>query len=214
MNRVKKAVEILKKEIAAYNAASNPIDLCVSAGNGKIGRIKNISVAPILSCTGACGSCAQHCYDIKAVLQYPEVAKARARNYVLLVSHPMEFYIQARKAIASQKKGLFRWNVGGEIANLCYLQIMVKLAADFPETKFLVFTKNIFSSMRIVSATEDEKQFRGISSLSFRSGLVWRMIIRFVFPFLARIRTGSPQVGSPAPVIVSTAQAADAVVGL
>lgn len=142
-SRIRKAVAKLQKYISMYLAAT-AISLCISQGNSKIGRIKNISVAPILSCNGVCGTCAEHCYDIKAVLQYKEVAKARARNFVLLTRNPFEFYVQARKAIASQRKGLFRWNVGGEIFNLSYLQIMVKLANDFPKTRFLVFTKKHF----------------------------------------------------------------------
>lgn len=142
-SRVKKAVSILKKWIRYYFKRKY-IELCISDGNGKIGRIKNISIAPILSCAGVCNHCMEHCYDLKAVLQYVDVAKARARNYVLLMYNPMEFYIQARRAIASQKKGLFRWNVGGEIVNLVYLQIIVKLAREFPKVKFLIFTKKHF----------------------------------------------------------------------
>lgn len=142
-NRITKAVRRLKEDIALYASFSH-LKLCVSNGNSKIGRIKNISVAPILSCAGICKTCMHHCYDIKAVLQYRNVSKARARNFVLLRDNPMEFYIQARKAIAKQRKGLFRWNVGGELYNLTYLQIIVKLAREFPETRFLLFTKRHF----------------------------------------------------------------------
>lgn len=142
-NRIAKAVSILKAEIKRYSD-NREIELCISEGNNKIGRIKNISVAPILSCNGVCGTCAEHCYDIKSVLQYPEVASARARNFVLLKSHPMEFYLQARQAIKAQRKKLFRFNVGGELYSLTYLQIIVKLAEDFPETKILLFTKKHF----------------------------------------------------------------------
>ena len=142
-NRLQKAIAKLKKYVSEY-MKEKEIVLCVSQGNSKIGRIKNISIAPILSCAGVCKHCMQHCYDIKAVLQYTNVAKARARNYVLLLNDPFSFYVQARKAIAGTKKNLFRFNVGGELVNLAYLQIMVKLASDFPEKKFLVFTKKHF----------------------------------------------------------------------
>lgn len=140
----KKAVKLLKSAIAFFMACKGDIQLCISNGNSKIGRIKNISIAPIISCAGICKFCMNHCYDIKAVLQYKNVLHARARNYALLMKSSFDFYLQARKAIASQKKKLFRFNVGGEIVNLCYLQIMVKLAQDFPGTKFLVFTKKHF----------------------------------------------------------------------
>ena len=140
----RKAVALLKAAIRKYSKRKNSYDICISKGNSKIGWIKNISVAPIIACSGICKFCMDHCYDIKSVLQYKDVVNARARNFVMLTKNPMEFYIQARQAIASQRKGLFRWNVGGKIYNLTYLQIMVKLANDFPETRFLVFTKKHF----------------------------------------------------------------------
>ena len=79
VNRLQKAIAKMRKYIAFY-MKEKEIALCVSAGNSKIGRIKNISIAPILSCAGVCKYCMEHCYDIKAVLQYTNVAKARARN--------------------------------------------------------------------------------------------------------------------------------------
>ena len=135
---------MLKASIRMYSKRKNSYEICISKGNSKIGWIKNISVAPIIACSGICKFCMDHCYDIKSVLQYDDVVNARARNFVMLAKNPMEFYIQARQVLSSQRKKLFRWNVGGEIYNLTYLQIMVKLASDFPETRFLVFTKKHF----------------------------------------------------------------------
>ena len=139
-NRAKKTVEKLEKAMAAYKEEIS-LQLCVSDGNGKIGRIKNISVAPIITCHGICGQCAIHCYDTKAVLQYPEVCDARARNTVLLRYHPFEFFAQALSAARRQQKGLFRWNVGGEIDGLNHLRMIVRIAELVPGTRFLLFTK-------------------------------------------------------------------------
>lgn len=138
--KTKKALEGLKNAMQEYKNDVS-LELCVSSGNGKIGRIKNISVAPLITCHGICGACADHCYDIKADLQYPEVMKARARNTVLLRENPMEFFVQALRAAKGQKKNLFRWNVGGEIDSLTHFHIIVKVAEMVPNTDFLIFTK-------------------------------------------------------------------------
>lgn len=144
MTNAMKTVKILKKEIRHYENGKETLEICISKGNSKIGWIKNVSIAPIISCKGICKFCMDHCYDIKSVLQYEDTAKARARNYVLLMHDPMEFYIQCYNVLKGTRKPLWRWNVGGEIVNLTYLQIMVKLAHDFPKVQFLVFTKKHF----------------------------------------------------------------------
>ena len=40
-----------------------------------------------------------------------------------------------------QRKGLFRWNVGGEIDSIAHFQIIVRIAELVPKTRFLLFTK-------------------------------------------------------------------------
>lgn len=140
----KKAVAKIAAHMKEYAKENNSLELCVSDGNEKIGRIKNISVAPVITCKGACSVCENHCYDIKAVLQYTDTAKARARNTVILRNDPMEFFVQALRAAKNQKKGLFRWNVGGEIDSMVHFQMIVKIAEMVPETKFLLFTKRHF----------------------------------------------------------------------
>ena len=145
MNKnAKKAAIILSGLMKDYARENNPLDLCVSDGNEKIGRIKNVSVAPILTCKGVCNTCVNHCYDLKAVLQYPGTAKARARNTVILRNDPFEFFVQLLHAAQRQRKNLFRLNVGGEIDSLAHLQIIVRVAAMVPKTKFLLFTKKHF----------------------------------------------------------------------
>lgn len=144
MNKnVKKAIVKLENAMEQYKKEVS-LSLCVSAGNQKIGRINNISVAPVITCHGICKYCKDHCYDLKANLQYPDVVKARARNTVLLRNHPMEFFAQALTAAKRQRKGLFRWNVGGEIDSVCHFEMIVRIAQLVPDTMFLLFTKRHF----------------------------------------------------------------------
>lgn len=143
MKNFQKAVRSLKTAMAVFATCAN-LKLCVSAGNSKIGRIKNVSVAPGITCHGVCSTCVEHCYDMKAVLQYKNVVNARARNTVILRYEPMEFFVQALRTAKNQKKGLFRWNVGGEIDSMAHFQMIVKIAELVPGTKFLLFTKRHF----------------------------------------------------------------------
>ena len=93
---IKKIVDSLKKLVAFFLAILNNggfVRLVISAGNSKIGRCMNVSLAPIITC-GNCGKCKNFCYDVKACLQYENVRKARAKNTALFLYSRDEFFRQ------------------------------------------------------------------------------------------------------------------------
>lgn len=110
-------------------------------GNGKIGRIKNVSQPPVVSCSGVCAQCAGHCYDGRAVLQYPDTAAARARNWSIYTRDPAGYFAQILAVVKRMRRRFFRWHVGGEIVDSRYLAGMVEIARAVPRVTFLVFTK-------------------------------------------------------------------------
>lgn len=123
--------------------ALDSINLCISKGNRKIGRVMNVSLMPMLTCAN-CGECKHFCYDIKACLQYPKtVIAARMRNTVIMWRDMEEYFSRIDKAISRRRVNkFFRWHVAGDIVSRKYLANMVKLARKYPDFKFWTYTKN------------------------------------------------------------------------
>ena len=117
-------------------------DVSISMGNKKIGRVMNVSLAPILTCAN-CSECLKLCYDIKANIQYGNVLKARARNTVLALEYMDRYFQGIRYALAKRRKNkYFRWHVGGDIPNYKYFCEMVEIAKEQPDFTFWTYTKN------------------------------------------------------------------------
>ena len=141
---LKKAVKLLKTLIAYYAAciASGEIlKACISSGNRKIGRVLNVSIAPVITC-GNCSGCKEFCYDIKAVIQYPEVSRARARNTALAIHDRDNFFTQIDVKMSRRRKNkYFRWHVSGDIIDYEYLCWMIELARKHPDFRIWTYTK-------------------------------------------------------------------------
>ena len=140
--RAKKAVTIMRNMISDYT--TEPIDnlhVAITKGNRKIGRVLNVSLAPIITCCN-CSGCLRLCYDIKAVLQYKNVALARSRNYVILMRDREKYFNEIRSALKHRKTNkFFRWHVSGDIIDVDYFDRMVKIAREFPDFRFWTYTK-------------------------------------------------------------------------
>ena len=144
---VKKAVHDLREATRQYRAiirgqGSGAVTMCISKGNRKIGRVMNVSLAPVLTCAN-CSECKMLCYDIKAVLQYRNVTDARARNTALLLEDRAEYFRRIDNAISRRRlHKFFRWHVAGDIVDLDYLARMVDIARAHPDFVFWTYTKN------------------------------------------------------------------------
>lgn len=139
---VKKAVlSLMNYEKECVEIAEN-LKLSISSSNQKIGRVLNVSLPPVLTC-GNCGQCKKYCYDIKAVLQYPNtVVRARMRNYMLLKANRDEYFRQISEKIRRRRVNkFFRWHVAGDIVDADYLDRMVQIARKYPEFTFWTYTK-------------------------------------------------------------------------
>ena len=141
---IKKMVSLMNETICKYSAVDvNDIKLCISSGNRKIGRVMNVSLPPVMTCTN-CSECKRFCYDIKACLQYPNtVIDARIRNYVVLMKSRELYFEKIENAISSRRKNkFFRWHVAGDIVDLDYFSRMVEAARLHADFKFWTYTKN------------------------------------------------------------------------
>ena len=144
---VKKAVHDLRETTNSYRAVirgqgSGAVTMCISKGNRKIGRVMNVSLAPVLTCAN-CSECKMLCYDIKAVLQYRNVTDARARNTALLLEDRNEYFRRIDAAISRRRlHKFFRWHVAGDIVDRDYLARIVDIARAHPDFVFWTYTKN------------------------------------------------------------------------
>lgn len=139
---MKKAVANLQKSIDDYRENVKTIHVHISTGNRKIGNTLNVSIAPVITCPN-CSGCCRYCYDIKAVMQYPEVLRARSENTAILFSDPDRYFPEIETAIQRRKKNkYFRWHVSGDIPNKAYFLEMVRIANKYPEFRFWTYTKN------------------------------------------------------------------------
>ena len=117
------------------------IAVCISKGNRKIGRVDNVSTAPIICCRN-CKECKHCCYDIKACMRYKNVMKARARNTALALYDRTSYFEQIFTHVMRMKKKYFRWHVGGDILDLDYLVRVVAIARLLGNKVFWLYTKN------------------------------------------------------------------------
>lgn len=111
----------------------------VSEGNDKIGRTPNVSLLPIITC-GANVPCAKKCYCMKAIRTYPEVRKKWHENTTKWMTDPAGFSDDVHKCLMGDPE-YFRWFVAGDIPDQDFLSMMIRHAREFPNTKFLAFTK-------------------------------------------------------------------------
>lgn len=141
-DRVRAICERIGERIAEY--ATMPVDsldVCIADGNEKVGHIKNVSQPPVISCRGVCAECGGDCYDGRAVLQYPDTAAARGRNWSIYCRDPLAYFGQIIGTVRRMRKRFFRWHVGGEIVDGLYFRLMIATARLAPRVTFLCFTK-------------------------------------------------------------------------
>ena len=129
------------RAIAQARAQHEPLRVCISVGNVKVGRILNVSLMSRVCC-GNCSLCEHYCYDIKAALQYTNVMNARARNTVLAQDDLDEFFRQILERLTERRKRkYFRFHVGGDIISEAYLVKMCETAEAKPTWRFWTYTK-------------------------------------------------------------------------
>ena len=139
---LRKLISVLRALIAFFHKTLSLQHVRISNGNRKIGRVMNVSLAPIITCGSACKHCKSLCYDIKACLQYANVRTARAINTALAMYDPDRYFSEIENAINRRKTNrFFRWHVAGDILNPEYFAHMVEIAKRHPDFVFWTYTK-------------------------------------------------------------------------
>lgn len=111
----------------------------VSRNNSKLGAaIPSINLPPAVTCRPD-APCAGKCYAQKGRFRFANVKTKSEQNLQVWQQSP-EFYAASIR-IAAFHSRFFRWHSSGDIPDLRYLAMMVQIAQQLPDTKFLCFTK-------------------------------------------------------------------------
>lgn len=116
------------------------VSLNISQGNTKLGRIPSVSLTPIVSCEPGV-KCSKICYAQRVYRRYYNVRVAWDGNLHLWRKKPEKFVEDLWSYLEKSDPLRFRWHVGGDIPDGEYLAMMMETAANFPDTRFLVYTK-------------------------------------------------------------------------
>lgn len=115
--------------------------ITISKGNKKLGNIPNISLPPIWSCVKNV-PCAKSCYAMKSYRMYPNVKTAWNNNLAVAKTNRESYFSQIKDYLTKHNPHFFRFHTSGDILDYNYFAHMLRIAYVFPDTQFLVFTKN------------------------------------------------------------------------
>lgn len=127
--------------------------LHLSRSNSKIGSCLNLSLPPSSTCIGrrcysACYARKGHCYEGGAAW------RAWEENYRLWKLDPLMFEETLRASLSRTKTKRFRWHVGGDIPDLAYWRMMIRIAEEFPNIKFATYTKTWYDRPWMLDAAQ------------------------------------------------------------
>ncbi len=135
-NRIARMKDYLK---SALENVDN-LHVFISGGNRKTGIIPSVSLLPVIDC-GNCKICSHSCYDLRHDMIYKEGINTRATNSAIFRKDPDRYFREIEAWLTLNNPHAFRWHIGGDIKNATYFRGMIKVAKNFPDIRFLAFTK-------------------------------------------------------------------------
>lgn len=109
----------------------------ISNGNEKMGKIKSVSLPPVVTCRAG-APCVKQCYA-RRLQRFPNVRNAYESNLRLYEENPAEYFAQITRIATNER--FFRYHVAGDIPDTSYFWWMVGVAKACENTTFLCFTK-------------------------------------------------------------------------
>ena len=115
----------------------------INNNNGKTGKaVATLSMPPKMTCRpdAPCYKSGK-CYCMKGHQTYASVLGSYYKNWRLWNEDPKLFEEKVTAYIKYSGLKMIRWHDAGEIANMAYLKMMVNIANNLPDVKFLAYTK-------------------------------------------------------------------------
>jgi hypothetical protein len=116
------------------------MEIHISEGNMKLGKVPNISLPPVVTCRPKV-PCKKLCYANKAFRLYPNVRKNWNENLEYYRQDPDRYFGEIRIWLSKNNPEYFRWHVAGDCPDDRYLLDVLSIAENFPGTQFMMFTK-------------------------------------------------------------------------
>ena len=114
------------------------MEVKISSGNSKLGKIPSVSLPAIKTCRSDC-ECSKKCYAKRLERLRKTVRKAYQHNYDLLQNKPDVYWREIEASIMMSR--FFRFHVSGDIPGEEYLIHMIQIAERNPNCEILCFTK-------------------------------------------------------------------------
>jgi hypothetical protein len=116
-------------------------EISISNHNSKTGSCCNNLAFPTCTCREDAPCKASGCYCMKGTQAMCKVVAAYLRNLQIYNNDPDDFWEQVRFKIKHNPLPLFRWFDAGDILDYEFFCGMVQLANEFPNIRFMSFTK-------------------------------------------------------------------------
>lgn len=116
-------------------------EINISNQNSKTGSCCNNLAFPTCTCREDAPCKASGCYCLKGKQTICRVVAAYLRNLKIYNNDPDDFWEQVRFKIKHNPLPLFRWFDAGDILDYEFFCGMVELAKEFPNIRFMSFTK-------------------------------------------------------------------------
>ena len=152
----------------------------ISSSNSKLGRVPNWSLPPMETCPGSTSLCRAACYvggKKGYYKQYPSVRKAYSRNLADVTAS--DWSVDVMRYLSKHRPAKFRIHVSGDFHRAGYIRTWARIAAMFPGTKFLAFTRS-WRVARLRKALEQLRQlpniqlFASLDAEAFQAPEGWR----------------------------------------
>lgn len=127
-----------EQKIEYWSLSNNEVS--INNGNAKTGKACLTCSMPMISCRPD-APCKQDCYCCKGNQAYANVQGAYHRNWRLWIENPERFEKHVNYKIEMNGLPLFRWNDCGDIVDEEYFRMMLRVAEQNPDVKFLAYTK-------------------------------------------------------------------------
>ena len=131
----------LPREEYINQLAAKTNEVSISCVNSKTGPLCNDLALPTCTCREDAPCKATCCYCMKGRQTMSKVVAAYTRNLRLYNTDQEDFWEQVRFKVKHRPFPLFRFFDCGDIADYDFFLGMIDLAKEFPDIKFMSFTK-------------------------------------------------------------------------
>jgi len=116
------------------------MNLCISQGNKKLGKLPNISMSSYTSCPGKSEWCVKKCYASKYEKIYPQCIPAYMRN--MEISKSPDFVNIIIDKVKKISGPYFRIHTSGDFYNIKYIEKWIEICQSLPNILFSVYTRS------------------------------------------------------------------------